>query len=90
MKLIENHFRKMATGTDLYGPVKTPMWMSVLDTRTGLPPDKPHTPRRVYRLIGATQGTTLYWDQPLVVAALELSRLTGKKQYGESADRYIR
>jgi len=46
-------------------------------------------PARVYRLIGAPQGTTLYWDQPLVVAAYELSRLTGKPEYKESAARYI-
>jgi len=91
MELIENHFRKMMeTGTDVYGSVITSMWMSVLDTRTGIPPDKPHSPKRVYRLIGAPQGTTLYWDQPLLVAACALSKLTGKPQYADSVNLYIK
>lgn len=91
VKFMESHFHKMiSSGTDVYGPVATPMWMSVLDTRTGRLPDKPHTPKRVYRLIGAPQGTTLYWDQPLVVAAYELSKLTGDPQYEKSADLYIK
>jgi pectate lyase-like protein len=89
--LIERHFQNMQeTGTDVYGPTTTAMWMSVLDTRTGRPPDELHVPKRVYRKIGAPQGTTLYWDQPLVVAAHELSRLTGKPQYAKSADSYIK
>ena len=90
-KLMESHFQKMAaTGTDVYGPVTNPMWMSVLDTRTGHPPDQPHTPRRVYRLIGAPQGTTFYWDQPLVVAAHQLSACTGEPQYAKLADLYTK
>jgi hypothetical protein len=89
-QLVERHLRELAaTGTDVYGPVTTPMWMSVVDTRTGRPPEKPHTPQRVYRQIGAPQGTTLYWDQALVVAAYELSRLTGKPAYQEAAASYI-
>ncbi len=90
VQLIEGHFRELtATGTDIYGPDTTPMWMSVIDTRTRRPPKKSRAPKRVYRQIGAPQGTTLYWDQPLVVAACELSRLTGKPEYAESAERYI-
>ncbi len=90
LQLMEDHFRELAaTGTDTYGPDATPMWMSVIDTRTGRPPEKPHTPTRVYRLIGAPRGSTLYWDQPLMVAAYELSRLTGKPEYEESSARYI-
>lgn len=88
--LMQQHFRRMAaTGTDVYGPRATPMWMSVLDTRTGLPPSEPHTPKRVYRLIGAPQGATLYWDQPMVVAAHELSRMTGRPEYAQFAERYL-
>lgn len=90
LPLIARHFQELAaTGTDVYGPETTPMWMSVIDTRTGLPPEKPHTAKRVYRKIGAPQGTTLYWDQPMVVAAYELSRITGRSEFRESADRYI-
>lgn len=90
LNLIENHLRRMAaTGTDVYGPRSTPMWMSVLDTRNGQPPSQPHTPKRVYRLIGAPQGSTLYWDQPMVVAAHELSRMTGRPDYAQFAERYL-
>lgn len=91
LESMRRHFRTLqATGTDVYGPVATPMWMSVLDTRTGRPPGKPRTPGRVYRKIGAPGGTTLYWDQPLVVAAFHLSRITGCADFAESADRSIR
>lgn len=90
LELVENHFQKIAeSGTDVYGPFHTPMWMSVIHTKTGRPPEKPHTPQRVYRLIGAPNGSTLYWDQPMVVAAHELSRTTGKPEYARAADAYI-
>ncbi|MEI6423239.1 MAG: hypothetical protein WCP55_13535, partial [Lentisphaerota bacterium] len=46
-------------------------------------------PRRVYRLIGAPRGSTLYWDQPMIVAAKRLSELTGRPQYAQAADRYV-
>lgn len=65
------------------------MWPSVLDVRTGRYPEGEHVPRRVYRLIGAPRGSTLYWDQPTVVAACVLSELTGNAAYAQAADRYV-
>ena len=47
-------------------------------------------PGRVYRLIGAPNGSTLYWDQPLVVAAFEVSRLTGDGRYAKGAEAYTK
>ena len=89
LKRIELHFVKMAeAGLDRFGPHSTPMWMSVLNTRTGHA-ILDHTPPRVYRLIGAPGGTTLYWDQPMLVAAHELSRLTGRASFAIMADRYV-
>ena len=65
------------------------MWPAVLDTRTGRFPPGEHVPRRVYRLIGAPRGSTLYWDQPLIVAAFALSALSGDSRYAEAADAYV-
>jgi hypothetical protein len=67
----------------------TAMWPSVLDARTGRFPDGDHIPQRVYRLIGAPRGSTLYWDQPMIAAAYALSALTGSPHYAQAADRYI-
>lgn len=90
LPILERHFQTLLDkGTDRYGPKHTALWLSVLDTRTGLPPERPHTPARVYRLIGAPRGSTLYWDQPLVVAAHAVSRLSGNPRYAEAADAYM-
>ena len=64
-------------------------WPSVLDVRTGRYPERDHVPRRVYRLIGAPRGSTLYWDQPMIAAANALSELTGNPKYSRAADRYL-
>lgn len=91
LPLIETHLRNLTTsGLDVYGPRHTGMWMAVIDTRTGRHPEVPHTPRRVYRLIGAPRGSSLYWDQPMIVAAHRLSELTGGTELAEAADRYVR
>ena len=90
LKLIAGHFMKLrATGTDRWGKVATPMWMSVLDTRNGKPV-MDHVSPRVYRKIGAPGGTTLYWDQPLLVAAHITSRWTGEQSHASAADDYLK
>jgi mannose/cellobiose epimerase-like protein (N-acyl-D-glucosamine 2-epimerase family) len=66
------------------------MWIASIDTRTGRPPQTEHVPKRVYRLIGAPRGSTLYWDQPLIVTAFELSRITGNQKYAQAAEQYIK
>lgn len=88
---IEKHLQQLTTsGLDVCGPKHTGMWMAVIDTRTGRHPEFEHTPRRVYRKIGAPRGSSLYWDQPMIVTAHRLSRLTGKPEYAAAADRYVR
>lgn len=83
---IESHLENlMSAVVDL----DRPMWPSVLDVRTRRYPEGKHVPQRVYRLIGAPRGSTLYWDQPMVVAAYALSELTGKPQYAQAVDSYV-
>ena len=92
--LIRSHLDAIiATGTDVYGPEHTSMWMSCLDIHTGRYPlddsRPPHIGKRVYRSIDAPKGSSLYWDQPLVVAAHNLSQLTSDPRYQEAADAYV-
>ena len=82
---LESHLQRLISASGDAGG----MWPSVLDVRTGRRPDGEHVPQRVYRLIGAPRGSTLYWDQPMIVAAKALSELTGRPQYGQAADRYV-
>ncbi len=85
LPLCESHFQRLISATSETGGA---FWPSVLDVRTGRYPEGRHVPRRVYRLIGAPRGSTLYWDQPMIVAAHVLSELTGNPQYSLAADRY--
>ena len=83
---IEHHLQRLiSAAANLDGG----MWPSVLDVRTDRYPEGEHIPRRVYRLIGAPHGSTLYWDQPIVVAACTVSELTGKRHYAQAADLYV-
>ena len=67
--------------------------MASLDTRTGRYPENDHRPpnigERVYRHIQARNGSSLYWDQPALLAAYALSRLTEEPRYGDAADDYV-
>lgn len=65
-------------------------WPSIVEVATGRQPLDDQAPRRVYRLIGAPRGSTLYWDQPLLVAAARLAVLTGQAEWQALADDYIR
>ncbi|MCK5470959.1 MAG: hypothetical protein KAI99_20695, partial [Cyclobacteriaceae bacterium] len=63
--LLENHFTKVVdSGTDVYGVVKSPMWMSSLDPATGSYPENDERPeqipQRVYldRSVSAPKGVT--------------------------------
>jgi len=66
-----------------------PMWPSVTDVRTHCCPRDDHVPGRVYRLIGAPRGSTLYWDQPLVVAAYAVAERRDSPRHVRSADAYV-
>ncbi len=79
-------------GTDRYGPRHSPAWVASLDLRTGsYPTNAPHAPlgQRVYRDIDTPFGSSLYWDQPLLVTAYNLSRMTGDASYATAADAYL-
>lgn len=91
VSIIRKHFERVfSSGIDIYGPQHTGMWLASIDVVNGgfpqeLYPQKP----RVYREISAPGGSTLYWDQPLLVAAKHLSKQTGDNCYANAADRYI-
>ena len=94
VNLVLRHFdRMLATGLANVGPDPCRMWMASLDTRTGGTPADPtrpdRIPRRHYRAIDAPGGASLYWDQPALVAAHALSRITGETRYAEAADAYV-
>lgn len=90
LPLVKSHLdRIIGSGTDRFGPVRTAMWCANIDTRTGEPLDDSHVPERVYRLIGAPGGSTLYWDQPLVASACILSEITGEAKYADAVREYI-
>ncbi len=82
----ESHLKQLISATSETGGA---FWPSVLDVRTGRYPDGEHVPRRVYRLIGAPRGSTLYWDQPMVASAYALSQATGDPEYARAADNYV-
>lgn len=72
-----------------YGPDDNAMWMSSLDLHTHRHPvswDRPEgIEKRCYRWIESPDGSNLYWDQPLLVAAHALGG-----SYAEAADAYVR
>jgi len=82
------------TGLARLGPDPCAMWMSALDVHTCRYPEDDTRDagigKRVYRYIDAPKGSSLYWDQPLVVTAQALSALTGAAAYAEAADAYVR
>jgi hypothetical protein len=93
LKPVEAHLTKLIeTGTDVYGPMKTPMWMASLDTKTGRYPDKPYAKigQRVYREIASPKGCSLYWDQPEIVAAYAMTGITGNPLFKKASDDYIK
>lgn len=77
-------------GVARFGPVPTAMWVSSLDTRTRQMSATPPRTKRVYRNIDAPGGASLYWDQPLVVAAHAVSAATGDGRYRAAAKAYAR
>ena len=92
LPLIRNHFdRVLREGIDRYGPEKTGLWLASMDIHEGGQPENPDPAvKRTYRLIHAPRGSNLYWDQPYVVSAYHVGRLTGDDRYRDAADRYVR
>ncbi len=90
--LIRRHYdRMMEVGTDRYGPKTTDLWLAAVDVMRGGQPERPDPAiKRTYREIHAPRGSNLYWEQPAVIAALQLSQLTGDGRYAAFAERYLR
>lgn len=111
IKYVESHLSKIIDkGTDNYGEIATPMWMSALDVKTGNYPkddirsnevsnidrnikvkdgNTVQAGKRVYRNIDAPRGCSMYWDQPSLVAAYNLGKITGDNKYSKSLTEYI-
>ena len=72
-----------------YGSDDNAMWMSALDLHTSRHPaswDRPDgIEKRCYRWIESPDGSNLYWDLPLLVAAHAMGG-----SYGDAADDYVR
>jgi hypothetical protein len=92
--LLQAHLDRLTTrGLDVYGIYQTPMWMASLTPQTGRYPEDdtrpPEIGKRVYRNIDAPRGSSLYWDQPSIVAAHALTAATGEQRYAAAADAYV-
>lgn len=80
-------------GTDRYGPLATPMIMSVIDTRTN---EAPREPELLEAMIRTEErpgrrnpgGCDLWDDQPLLRTMYAMSRLTRDRRYERAADAY--
>ncbi len=88
---IESHMDYVTEHSlDELGEVNTAMWLATIDIRSNnLPKESLPKELRWYRKITSPGGSNLYWDQPTIVAAYELSRRTGCACYEDAADAYI-
>jgi hypothetical protein len=82
-------------GTDRYGPVHTPMIMSVIDLRTEEAPREPDVLDGLIRSEGRLHrrnpgGADLWDDQPLLRTLYAMTKLTDDSKYAEAADAYIK
>jgi hypothetical protein len=77
-------------GTDRYGPVKTPMWCAVMDTRDfTAPPDGVPTIEGIRPNDRAVGGSNLYHDVATLELFQVLSQLTGNKRYMQGTEAYM-
>jgi hypothetical protein len=87
--------RLIEKGTDRYGPVQTPMIMSLIDVRTG---DAPREPELLDGWVRSEErpgrrnpgGCDLWDDQPLIQVLGAYGTLTGNPRYQQAADDYIK
>ena len=84
-------------GTDHYGPVHTPMLMSILDVNTLTSPEDPplldakvRTEDRPGHGRRSPGGSNLWMDMPTIRVMYRLSEVTGDGKYARAADAYIR
>ena len=84
----------LAHGTDRYGPVTTPMLMSIIDVHSG---ESPREPLLLDGWVRSEErpgrrnpgGCDLWEDQPLLGVLFRLSDLSGDARYREAANAYI-
>jgi hypothetical protein len=82
-------------GTDQYGPVRTPMLMSIMDVRTNESPREQDVLDGLVRSEGRLHrqnpgGADLWDDQPLIRTMYTLSDITKDPRYADAADAYIK
>ncbi len=90
---VQRHLdRVILAGAAHFGDPPVGLWPSAMTCATGLPCTgrDEHLPKRCYRNIDAPGGSTLYWDLPAIVAAHNLSRVTGRMNWAMGADVYVR
>jgi len=81
-------------GRDVYGSVQSPLFMSVIDTKTLIAPEKPDAYDSLLRLEGritrrGERGSNVWHDQALLHTMYQVSNLTGDKRYAREADRCL-
>jgi hypothetical protein len=80
-------------GRDRYGPVKSPIFVSILDVNTRSCPQNPLPLEEQWRVIRRERrnpaGANLFTDQPLINSMFLMSELTGNKAYSTAANNYI-
>jgi len=84
-------------GTDVYGSVKTPMLMAVIDVNTLTAPENPKMYDSYIRTEGrpthgrrSPGGCNLWLDQPTLKVMYRFTKITGDSRYADAADAYIR
>ncbi|MBN2376994.1 MAG: hypothetical protein JXD22_11360 [Sedimentisphaerales bacterium] len=78
-------------GRDVYGPVKSPLFMAVLEVDTLVSPEKPEPLDSLLRLEGritrrGERGSDVWMDQAMLRTMYDLSKITGEKKYAAEAD----
>lgn len=76
---------------DEIGDESTALWLATIDIRNNwLPKQRLPSKLRWHRRVTSPSGSNLYWDQPSIVAAMELSVRTGCACYEDSVQAYLR
>jgi uncharacterized protein YyaL (SSP411 family) len=81
-------------GRDTYGPVKSPIFVSILDVNSRTCPQNPLPLDENWRVIRRERrnpaGANLFTDQPLINVMYLKSELSGDKAYSNAAKEYIK
>lgn len=82
------------SGTDRYGPVQTPLLMSIVNTETLSSPVNPlelDSRLRLHRHSDQRKkhGSNLWFDQAMLTTMYRVCDITGKSKYADAANAYI-